>query len=342
MHGNRNAQSVNTLKNERIASEMLPGKCYFGELHVQQLIFIKQIPAETMAITKYDAELECKTETHLGEGPVWDAGKKVLYWVDILSGRLFEFNPESGILSIHNIGEPIGAAVIRSRGGFVLAMQSGFAFFNPDTGNISRIADPESHLPGNRFNDGKCDPAGRFWAGTMSDELEKEKGSLYCLNPDLTIQRKHTGISISNGLAWNEAADTLYFIDTLTHLLTAFDYNAETGHISNQRVATRFDKKLGYPDGMAMDEKGKLWIAFYNGSKVIRINPESGQLSAVITLPVPKPTSCAFGGPEMNELYITTCRENMSRKEIEKAPLSGSLFKVKLPVKGLPVQAFEG
>ncbi len=295
-----------------------------------------------MSITKYEAVLELKAVAHLGEGPVWNAEKKVLYWVDILSGKLFEYNPKSGINTSYDIGERIGAAVMRKHGGFVLALQNGFAFFNPITKKIREIADPESHLTENRFNDGKCDPAGRFWAGTMSCNLEKGQGSLYCLQPDLTIERKLTGITISNGLAWNKAADTLYFIDTLTHQLAAFDYDIETGHINNRRISAEFEKSLGYPDGMAMDEKGKLWVAFYNGSKVIRINPEGGEISALVTLPVPKPTSCAFGGDDMNELFITTCRENMSEQEMDQAPLSGSLFKVKLPVKGLSVNVFSG
>ncbi|TVQ02624.1 MAG: SMP-30/gluconolactonase/LRE family protein [Balneolaceae bacterium] len=295
-----------------------------------------------MSITKYEAELELKTDAILGEGPVWDAEKRVLYWVDILSGKLFEYNTKTGENKVFEIGEHLGAVVIRERGGLVLALQSGFAFFNPSAGKIKMIADPEPHLPGNRFNDGKCDPAGRFWAGTMSYDLEKGKGSLYCLHSHLTIERKLTGVTISNGLAWNKAANTLYFIDTLTHQLSAFDYDIETGNITNRRIAAEFDKNFGYPDGMAMDEKDKLWVAFYNGSKVIRINPEGGEISAIISLPVPKPTSCAFGGEEMDELYITTCREHMSKEEIEQAPLSGSLFKVSLPVKGLPVGLFSG
>jgi sugar lactone lactonase YvrE len=295
-----------------------------------------------MSITKYSAEVVLKTDAKLGEGPVWDGEKKVLYWVDILSGKLFEYNPKMGYNKEFNIGEHTGAAVIRKRGGLVLAMKSGFAFFHPTTGKTEKIADPEPHLPGNRFNDGKCDPAGRFWAGTMAYDMAKGNGSLYCLHPHLTIERKLTGISISNGLAWNKSADTLYFIDTLTHQLTAFNYDIKTGNIMNKRVVAEFDKNLGYPDGMAMDEKNKLWVAFYNGSKVIRINPEGGEISAIVSLPVPKPTSCAFGGENLDELYITTCREHMSPEEIEQAPLSGSLFKVSLPVKGLPVGLFGG
>lgn len=295
-----------------------------------------------MSLSIYEAKLELKAEALLGEGPVWDAERKILYWVDILSGKLFEYNIITGENKGYEIGEHIGAAAIRKRGGLILALQHGFAIFNPLTGSIERITDPESHLTANRFNDGKCDPAGRFWAGTMSYELENGKGSLYCLHPHLTTERKLTGVTISNGLAWNEKGDTLYYIDTMTHQLAAFDFDNETGDITNMRVAAEFQKNLGYPDGMAMDKKGKLWVAFYNGGKVLRIDPNGGEISAIINLPVPKPTSCAFGGIDMNELYITTCRENMSRQEIEKYPLSGSLFKVSLPVKGLPVNFFGG
>jgi sugar lactone lactonase YvrE len=295
-----------------------------------------------MSIQTYQAELELKAAAHLGEGPVWDAQKQKLFWVDILSGMLFEYDPQSGENKGYEIGEHTGAAVLRKKGGLVLAMKSGFAFFDPETEKLERFADPESHLPGNRFNDGKCDTAGRFWAGTLAYDLEKGKGSLYCLNTDLSVEKKVEGVTISNGLAWNKTQDAFYFIDTPTRQISAFDYEPDSGEIQNRRVVKELSEKDGYPDGMAIDEENYLWIALYNGAKVIRINPENGGIVAEIRLPVPKPTSCAFGGKNMDELYITTCREHMSTEEIERDPLSGSLFKVKLPVKGLPVSSFAG
>jgi sugar lactone lactonase YvrE len=295
-----------------------------------------------MSISIFDAKPELKAQAHLGEGPVWDSRNGTLYWVDILSEQLCKYDPQTGENKRYEIGEHIGAAVLRKEGGLVLALRSGFAFFDTESGEVDHFADPEPHLPGNRFNDGKCDPAGRFWAGTLAYDLEEGKGSLYCLNADLTFEKKVSGVTISNGLAWNKAEDTFYFIDTPTRQVAAFDYDADSGAIGNRRVVKTLPDGYGYPDGMAIDEENCLWIALYAGAKVIRLNPETGEITAEVHLSVPKPTSCAFGGENLNELYITTCREHMTEEEIEKAPLSGSLFKVKLPVSGLPVSAFAG
>lgn len=295
-----------------------------------------------MNIPSIQADIELKTNAILGEGPVWDTDENKLYWVDVVSGRLFKYNPITGINDTYEIGEHIGAAVLREKGGLLLAMKTGFAFFDPDSGKISKIADPESHLPGNRFNDGKCDPAGRFWTGTMSYKLEAGKGSLYCLHPNLTIEQKLTAITISNGLAWNEAENTFYFIDTLTYQIAAFDYEPETGRIQNRKIIKKINKNEGLPDGMTIDEEGCLWVALYKGGRVIRVNPENGETVFQIHLPVPKPTSCTFGGTTLDELFITTAREYMTDEEIAESPQSGSLFKVKLPLKGKPPNRFAG
>lgn len=293
-------------------------------------------------MVKYEAQLEFQTEAELGEGPVWDDGSNRLWWVDILGCNLNRYDPKTGRNKSFDIGEHIGAAVLREKGGLVLALKSGFAFFNPETGAIKKIADPEAHLQGSRFNDGKCDPAGRFWAGTLAYNLEEGAGSLYCLHPDLRIERKLEQVTISNGLAWNEKTDTFFFIDTPTHEIISFSFDQQAGKISNRSLVYRFDENDGYPDGMAIDEKGCLWVALYNGSRVVCIDPKQKKTVAEIKLPVPKPTSCAFGGKNLDELYITTCREHMNDDEIEKHPLSGSIFKAELPVRGIPVHAFSG
>lgn len=295
-----------------------------------------------MSIPFIQAAVELKTNAILGEGPVWDSDQNKLYWVDVLSGSLFLYNPETGINKTYEIGEHIGAAVLRKKGGLVLALKTGFAFFDPGSGKINKIADPESHLPANRFNDGKCDPAGRFWAGTMSDNVEAGKGSLYCLHPELTVEQKLTGVTISNGLAWNETINKLYFIDTPTHQIAAFDYEPETGKIQNRKTIKNFNKNEGSPDGMTIDDEGCLWVALYNGGRIIRVNPENGETVFQIYVPVPKPTSCTFGGTGLDEMFITTCREYMTEEEIAKFPYSGSLFKVKLPFKGKTSKRFTG
>lgn len=289
-----------------------------------------------------EAELELEIDATLGEGPIWDETKKVLYWVDIMSGRFFIYNPNSNNNSTFEIGEHIGAIAFREKGGLVMAIKTGFAFFDPSNKKITKIADPESHLPNNRFNDGKCGPGGRFWAGTMAYDSTEGAGSLYCLNPDLSVDLKLSNISCSNGLAWNQDQDKFFYIDTPTGNIYSFDYREGTGEISNQNVIKNIDKNDGYPDGMTIDEEDYLWIALYGGSKIIRIHPESGETVFEVHLPVPKVTSCTFGGSNLDELYITTCRENMSKAELQQAPLSGSLFKAKLACRGLPTFRFLG
>lgn len=278
----------------------------------------------------------------LGESPVWDEKKQQLYWVDILNGKIFVYTPETEDILTYDIGEHVGAVAMRAKDGLILALKSGFSFFDIPNQEVKPITDPEAGLDGNRFNDGKCDPAGRFWAGTMAYNLQKGAASLYSLNLDLSVEKKITGVTISNGMAWNTDEDIFYFIDTPEQAVYAFDYVRETGDISNRRVVKVLEKEAGLPDGMTIDTENKLWIALYNGSKVIRVDPVSGDTILEIPLPVPKVTSCTFGGNDLDELYITTAREHMSKEDIAKAPLSGSLFKVKTPFKGRRAFRFLG
>lgn len=295
-----------------------------------------------MQLHSTQATLELKHDAILGEGPVWDEIEEKLYWVDILSGKLFEYSHHEKKKSVYDIGEHLGAVALRKEGGVVMAMQTGFAFYDLEEQKITHIADPESHLPGNRFNDGKCDPSGRFWAGTMSYDLDEEAANLYCLDSDLSINLKLQDLTISNGMAWNKKRNTFFFIDTPTRKIFSFDYDDRSGTISNRSIIKEIEKNEGYPDGMTIDEEDGLWIALYGGGKVIRIDPSNGKTLFEVHLPVPRVTSCTFGGPVFDELYITTCRENMSEREIEQAPLSGSLFKAKLPFKGMPAFRFSG
>lgn len=283
-----------------------------------------------------------QAKAELGEGPVWDDVYEKLYWIDIMNGLLIEYDPLNKSAENHAIGGHIGAAVLRQKGGMVLAKENGFVFYNLATQQFTPITDPEAHLPGNRFNDGKCDPAGRFWAGTMAYSQTKGAGNLYCLHTDLKAELKLQHITISNGLTWNSANDTFYYIDTPERSVVSFDYDHQTSAISCQKTIRQIAPNEGYPDGMAIDDEDHLWVALYGGSKVIRINPSTGDTVFEVTLPVPKPTSCTFGGRYLNELFITTCREQMSATELEQAPMSGSLFKAKVPFIGLPANRFKG
>ncbi|NBC66748.1 MAG: SMP-30/gluconolactonase/LRE family protein [Bacteroidetes bacterium] len=292
--------------------------------------------------SKVHANLEFQTAAHLGEGPVWDEINQKLWWVDILGCTLNCYDPESKKNKSFDAGEHIGAAVLRKEGGLVLALQSGLAFFDETSETITPVKNNFTIGDGTRSNDGKCDPAGRFWLGTLDYDLEEGSGNLFCVNSDLKVEKKLDQLTIPNGMAWNSKNDRFYFIDTIARKLYSYHYEIDIGEISDRSIIYEFTDDLGYPDGMTIDSNDKLWIALYAGSKVIQINPKNGDIEFEVRLPVPKPTSCTFGGEDFKTLFITTCREHMDESEIEMAPLSGSLFSVDLPFSGRPVDRFDG
>jgi len=289
-----------------------------------------------------EAAIEYRYDATLGEGPVWEETEEKLYWVDILSGKLMRYDPHEKTSTAYEMEEHLGAAALRKGGGMVMALQSGLVFFDPESGDTAPISDPEPGLPDNRFNDAKCDPAGRFWAGTLSYNLEEGAGSLYCLDGDLNVDLKLQGLTIPNGMAWNKQRTRFFFIDTPSRKILSFDYEDATGVIANPAILKEFSETDGYPDGMTIDREGGLWVALYNGYKVCRIDPLSGETLFEVRLPVPQATSCTFGGSALDELYITTAREHMSEADISRWPLSGSLFKVSLPFSGRPPSRFVG
>ncbi|MCA9977634.1 MAG: SMP-30/gluconolactonase/LRE family protein, partial [Anaerolineales bacterium] len=194
----------------------------------------------------------------------------------------------------------------------------------------------------NRFNGGYCDGDGRFWAGTMALTMEDGAGALYRLDADLSVHTMLSGVTISNGMAWSQDQRTLYYIDTPTRTVTAFDFTAETGEIGNGRVALTIPATMGYPDGMTIDRDGKLWIAHYDGGCVRRWDPETGNVLATIPLPVSKVTACTFGGPNLDRLYITTASQEMSDEQKAAEPLAGSLFVAQTPYQGFVTSRFAG
>jgi sugar lactone lactonase YvrE len=292
-------------------------------------------------------ELLLDVRADLGEGPAWDASSKCLYWVDIRAGHLHLFNPQDSTDRHIDIGEPIGCAAPRSAGGVVLGLRSGFALLDTplrwgQAPELKRLINPESHLPGNRFNDGKCDPAGRFLAGSMDNAEVETSGSLYSLAPDGTLIMLISGCRISNGLAWSPDRHTFYFIDTPTHTVMAFDYDLATGAIANPHRAITIPPELGWPDGMTSDEDGMLWVALWGGAKLTRWDPASGSLLEQIPLPAFNVTSCAFGGPHLTDLYITSARKGMSAEQLAQYPLSGGLFRLRTDIQGTPTFEFGG
>jgi sugar lactone lactonase YvrE len=265
----------------------------------------------------------------LGEGPVWDAGKKTICWVDILNGEIHEFIlPENRHRRIQ-VKEMVGAVVLCSNGDFLAALKTGLALVNRERGSIKMLHHPEIHLPGNRFNDGKCDPAGRFWIGSMAISEEPGAGSLYMIDKDLSCSKKIGGVSISNGLAWSPDHKTFYYIDTPSFEVMAFDFDMETGNITNKRIAIKIPKGEGYPDGMTIDAEGKLWIAHWDGWQVTQWDPSTGTKLHSIPLPVSRVTSCTFGGDNLTDLFITSAKNGLTHKELEEQPLAGSIFVIR-------------
>lgn len=297
------------------------------------------------AETILTAELEYESQSLLGEGPVWDARARRLIWVDIEGFAVHLYDPVARDHGAINVGQFVGSLAVRKSGGLVLALKSGFATLDPETGEITPIADAESHLPGNRFNDGKCDPAGRFWAGTLAldEDNGAGKGNLYCLGADHRVELKIPGVWISNGLAWTEDERTMYYIDSPAQKVVAYDYDKASGEIANPRtVITVPASEMGYPDGMTIDEEGMLWIAHWDGGHVCRWNPRTGEEMAEIKVPVSRPTSCVFGGEDFGTLYITSARTRLSAEKLAAEPLAGSVFKCRPGVRGLPMREFAG
>ncbi len=237
-------------------------------------------------------------------------------------------------------GLMIGTVVPTETGKVLVALQNGIYKLNAETGTKKLIVDPEENLPNNRFNDGKCDPAGRFWAGTMSTNNEKNAGALYRLDFNNSIHKMVENVSISNGIVWSADNTKMYYIDTPTQKVVRYDYDNITGEISNPKVAVNIPKKMGSPDGMTIDADGNLWVALWGGSAVSCWNPESGKLIRTIEVPAKNVTSCAFGDDDLGTLYITTARIATSDDELIKFPNAGGVFKTRPGVKGVEACLF--
>jgi len=277
----------------------------------------------------------------LGEGPVWDAESNSILWLDILNGQIHEFSSYSNAFRSLDVRQMIGCIGITSDGNLIAGLKNGIGLINRTTAQVEMIAQPEQHMPGNRFNDGKCDPAGRFWAGTMAISEEPGAGNLYVVNHNRSIQKMKTGVSISNGLAWSSDGQTMYYIDSPTHKVFAFDFDLNNGNISNERIIIQIPETDGSPDGMTIDTEGMLWIAHWGGWQVSRWDPQSGKKIMQIAMPVEKVTSCSFGGSHLNDLYITSARVGLLDDELKMQPLAGSLFVVKnCGYQGIPASKF--
>lgn len=277
------------------------------------------------------------SECILAESPYWHAKHQSFYWVDIENGVLYRHHLSTQETKTWTFPHRLTLVVEGKQDQLILALDARIASFNPATEKLEWLQDVENNLPINRCNDGACDEKGRLWIGTMSTRQEEGAGALYCVDKDLTVTRRIEKTTISNGIAWSLDNKTLYHIDSPTHKIKAYKFEAASGNIQFERIAVRIPEEMGTPDGMCMDQKGNLWVAHYGGFGVYCWNPESGDLVAEIKLPVPNVTSCAFGGEGGDLLLITTARENLSDEELNKYPESGSVFTAKMKVQGAPI-----
>ena len=288
------------------------------------------------------AELLIDAHALVGEGPIWDADANLLWWVDIMASELYAYDPQSDENRKWDAGQHVGTVVQRASGGLMLALRDGFAAFDPTTAALEWLTDPEAHLPGNRFNDGKCDPAGRFWAGTMAYEDQSDQGSVYRLDTDHSVHRMIEDIGISNGIIWSLDARTMYYTDSLDFAIRAYDYDVGTGGISNERVIIDIPEEMGFADGFTIDEEGMLWVAHYGAGRVRRWNPDTAALLAEVELPAAGVTACAFGGPDLDQLYITSASFRLSDAEKAQQPHAGGLFVAEVGVGGVAAHKYGG
>ena len=278
----------------------------------------------------------------LGERPVWDASAGCLIWVDINAGQLHKFSPETGDSVIATAGVSVGAAAPRAGGGYVLAAAHGFQLIGPDG-----TAGPPLRPPGMpehvRFNDGACDPAGRFWAGTLATGGQAGTGSLYRLDPDGSVTEVFGGVTESNGLGWSPDAAVFYYTDSgeAESRVRAFGFDLESGTLSDERDLIRFAPGDGVADGLAVDADGCVWIAMWDGGCVRRYTA-GGELIGRYPVPATRPTCPGFGGPGLDELYLTTAWEGLDGEQRETEPLAGRLLRASPGVRGLALSCYGG
>lgn len=277
----------------------------------------------------------------VGEGPHWDGATNTLHFVDISKGDVYKWHAITGGLThVHVVDDTVGFVVPRRAGGYVIGMGLKLSLLEWDAATTTTIVEVDE-IATNRFNDGKCDASGRVWAGTLGRKDGQPTGAFYSLSRDGQIKKHLSNISVSNGLAWTEDNRTMFYIDTDTHNVTAFDFDLHTGELSNQRTAV--DCPDIRPDGMTIDTEGKLWVAGFGAGAVFKFDPETGKTLQTINIDGAKQTtSVCWGGSNLDELYLTSARR-ITDEEFKTQPLAGSLFKITgLGARGRPAYVYEG
>jgi len=288
-----------------------------------------------------DVALALDARAELGEGPVWDDRRACLFWVDIMRGLVHAYDPATGADRAFDVGQPVGAVMPTSGDDLVLAVRDGFARLDPATGAVRLVAAIAHDHPDRRMNDGNCDAAGRFWAGTMALDERPGAGALYRLDPDGRVRTMLTGVTISNGLDWSDDGRVMFYADTGTGRVDCFDVDPATGDISGRRPFVTVPPDCGAPDGLTVDCDGGVWLALWGGGALHRYFPD-GALDEIVRLPVTHPTSCAFGGVDCRDLYITTAAIALDADARAAQPQAGGLFRCRPGVAGRPANRFGG
>lgn len=286
-----------------------------------------------------DVALEVQTE--LGEGPIWDGARQQLLFVNIPRGEIHAFDPADGRHAVYDVGQPVGAVTPTLKGDWLAAVRDGFLRLDPHTGATRLTAIVEDEQPDNRMNDGYCDARGRFWAGTMSMAHERHAGALYRLDPDGRVTCLLHHVTTSNGIDWSLDQRLMYYVDTGTQRIDVFDFDLDAGEIANRRTFVAIPERAGKPDGLVVDADGCVWLALWGGGALHRYTPDGG-LERAIALPVTHPTKCAFGGPDLSDLYITSARSPVPIASRGTQPQAGHLLHCRPGVAGRPATPFAG
>jgi sugar lactone lactonase YvrE len=291
-------------------------------------------------VASLSARIALAAGDHLGEGPSWHPDAGELSWVDINRGLLRRWRPEDGGEDTLELGPPVSFAVARDAGGWVIGRRDRVTLVGLDgqESSLMQIADPPADT---RFNDGKCDAAGRVWAGTMSTVRRPGDGRLYRIDPDGEAAEVISSTTISNGLGWNPDHTLFYFVDSTTQKIDVFDFDLATGNLANRRAWVEIDPADGLPDGLTVDDEGGVWLCLFGGGCVRRYDAE-GRLDAVAELPVSNPTCPVFGGPDLDRLYVTSARHRLTSEQLQEQVLAGGIFEISPGVRGRAGNRFPG
>jgi sugar lactone lactonase YvrE len=287
-----------------------------------------------------DVASVANTDDVLGEAPRWHPTEKALYWIDLFKPAIHRFDPATGKIDTWAPNEKLGSFAPCAGGGLLLAGRNGLSLFDPQSAAKQRLVDPERGGPENILNDGRCDCRGRFWVGSMNKMIQRASGRLYCY-AEGKLRVADEGFWVSNGVCWSPDNRRMYFADSHIRTIFCYDFDADDGVIANRREFTTLGDVPGVPDGASTDAEGFLWCAIFDGNCLVRYAPD-GTVNRTVKLPVSRPSACAFGGPNLDILYVTTARFRLPPDKLVAEPLAGSLLALDVGVKGTPETLFAG